>query len=126
MLYGLRQVLTQLVSDSGVNMNHLFKCPHLRPTLNFICGLGPVRAEDILEKMTVTGSYIASRRRFLDPELMDIEGEESPEERFARLNKGFLREQVYKNATNFLRVESSQEMMYHGVSTKMIFFFLLQ
>lgn len=28
-LYGLRQVLTQLVSDSGVNMNHLFKCPHL-------------------------------------------------------------------------------------------------
>ena len=54
---------------------------------------------------------------------MDIEGEESPEERFARLNKGFLREQVYKNATMFLRVESSQEMMYHGVSTKMIFFF---
>ena len=53
---------------------------------------------------------------------MDIEGEESPEERFARLNKEFLREQVYKNATNFLRVESSQEMMYHGVSTKMIFF----
>ena len=76
--------------------------------------------------MTVTGSYIASRRRFLDPEPMDIEGEESPEERFARLNKGFLREQVYKNAIMFLRVESSQEMMYHGVSTKMIFFFLLQ
>ena len=64
MLYGLRQVLTQLVSDSGVNMNHLFKSPYLRPRLNFICGLGPVRAEDILEKRTLTGSYIASRRRF--------------------------------------------------------------
>lgn len=120
-LYGLRQVLTQLVSDSGVNMNHLFKCPHLRPTLNFICGLGPVRAEDILEKMTLTGSYIASRRRFLDPEPMDIEGEESPEERFARLNKGFLREQVYKNAIMFLRVESSQEMMYHGEEETMVY-----
>lgn len=77
------RVFVQVVNKFGVDINLLANHKHTSYQLQFICGLGPVKAASVLDKVRVK-SYIDRRQDLL--------------------SKGFLGKVVYRNCAGFIRI----------------------
>jgi transcription elongation factor SPT6 len=77
------RIFLQVVNKFGVDINLLANHKHTSYQLQFICGLGPVKASYVLDK--VRAKSIIERRQEL-------------------LSKGFVSKVVYRNCAGFIRI----------------------
>ncbi|DBA03617.1 TPA: hypothetical protein N0F65_006796 [Lagenidium giganteum] len=77
------RVFVQVVNKFGVDINLLANHKHASYQLQFICGLGPVKAAAILERVRAK-SYIERRQELL--------------------SNGFMGKVVYRNCAGFIRI----------------------
>ncbi|TYZ65130.1 hypothetical protein PybrP1_009428 [[Pythium] brassicae (nom. inval.)] len=77
------RVFVQVVNKFGVDINMLANHKHTSYQLQFICGLGPVKAASVLDKVRAK-SYIDRRQELL--------------------SKGFVGKIVYRNCAGFIRI----------------------
>uniref|UniRef100_K3WKI6 Transcription elongation factor spt6 n=1 Tax=Globisporangium ultimum (strain ATCC 200006 / CBS 805.95 / DAOM BR144) TaxID=431595 RepID=K3WKI6_GLOUD len=77
------RVFVQVVNKFGVDINLLANHKHTSYQLQFICGLGPVKAASVLDKVRAK-SYIDRRQELL--------------------SKGFVGKIVYRNCSGFVRI----------------------
>ncbi|RLN72476.1 hypothetical protein BBJ28_00001054 [Nothophytophthora sp. Chile5] len=77
------RVFVQVVNKYGVDINLLANHKHTSYQLQFICGLGPVKAVSVLEKVRAK-NYIERRQELL--------------------SKGFMGKIVYRNCAGFVRI----------------------
>lgn len=89
MIQSLRRVLIQEVNMHGVILNNMVSREWHRGPLQFVCGLGQIRAEALLKSLSTQGHMYGR------PELV---------------NRGIMQHKVYENACSFLRIETEIEM----------------
>ncbi|RLN50203.1 hypothetical protein BBJ29_000482 [Phytophthora kernoviae] len=77
------RVFVQVINKYGVDINLLANHKHTSYQLQFICGLGPVKAVSVLEKVRAK-NYIERRQELL--------------------SKGFVGKIVYRNCAGFIRI----------------------
>lgn len=77
------RVFVQVINKFGVDINMLANHKHTSYQLQFICGLGPVKAASVLDKVRAK-SYIDRRQELL--------------------SKGFVGKIVYRNCAGFIRI----------------------
>lgn len=77
------RVFVQVINKYGVDINLLANHKHTSYQLQFICGLGPVKAASVLEKIRAK-NYIERRQELL--------------------SKGFVGKVVYRNCAGFIRI----------------------
>lgn len=77
------RVFVQTINKFGVDINMLANHKHTSYQLQFICGLGPVKAASVLDKVRAK-SYIDRRQELL--------------------SKGFVGKIVYRNCAGFIRI----------------------
>ncbi|TDH65720.1 hypothetical protein CCR75_000678 [Bremia lactucae] len=77
------RVFVQMVNKYGVDINLLANHKHTSYQLQFICGLGPVKAASILNKVRAK-NYVERRQELL--------------------SKGFVGKIVYRNCAGFIRI----------------------
>lgn len=77
------RVFVRVINKYGVDINLLANHKHTSYQLQFICGLGPVKAASVLEKVRAK-SYIERRQELL--------------------SNGFLGKIVYRNCAGFIRI----------------------
>jgi hypothetical protein len=106
LLPALRRVLVDVVNKAGVDLNRVLRHPHLNGTVQFVCGLGPRKARQLLEYGRDVGG-VATRKQLhknWPPEIAFDDGEEAQ----GGEGKGHIFDSVVgRNCLGFLRVASA-------------------
>ena len=60
-----RELLSEIVNKNGVYLNHMLRNPKRSATLQFVCGLGPIRANYFLRKEQENEDTVIKQRNHL-------------------------------------------------------------
>ncbi|KZT42027.1 transcription elongation factor Spt6 [Sistotremastrum suecicum HHB10207 ss-3] len=90
LLLSLERVLVNTVNDVGVDINRAVTDPYYQHLLPFICGLGPRKAQVIVQKIATLGGNLINRNQFVHGRIMTTK--------------------IFLNAAGFLRIPQTAEM----------------
>ncbi|MCQ2817430.1 MAG: hypothetical protein MJ252_09215 [archaeon] len=91
LIYAMELKAVRIVNEIGVDINTAYEFPHLKNTLMFVSGLGPRKAQHLLEKMS-SYSGLAMRKNLVMSD--------------------FLEKKVMENANGFLKIKPEGRKKY--------------
>ena len=90
----LREVLLETTNKSGVDINHMLQYPHRSAPLQFVCGLGPIKANYFLNVAISRGTKEIKQRNYI-----------------FRYEQYCFQEKIFWNASGFIKIEPPKDEM---------------
>ncbi|TFK29990.1 transcription elongation factor SPT6 [Coprinopsis marcescibilis] len=84
LLLALERVLVDVTNAVGVNINRAVSDPYYQHLLPFICGLGPRKAQALVDKIASLGGHLVNREQFIKANVLTTK--------------------IFLNAAGFLRI----------------------
>lgn len=81
------EVLIETVNRNGVDLNQMLQCTHRSSPLQFVCGLGPIKAQYFIGITIEKQTKIIKQRNFI-----------------FRYEKGCFQDKIFWNSSGFIRI----------------------
>jgi len=89
-----QEIFLETTNQNGIDINHMLQHPHRSAPLQFVCGLGPVKANYFLNLAVNNGTKTIEQRASL-----------------CEYYKSCFQDKVYRNAVGFIKIEPPKEEM---------------